>query len=218
MDLPQIPKLHLRMRRSYWLARIALATRVLLAAGFIPTGLVKLLGQRFTTETSDTPVGVFFEALYQTGVYWQFLGWAQIIAGVLILVPRTAAFGAGCFFAIILNIFMITISMDFAGTPVITGLMLLAAFALLLWDFHRWQRLLFDIPYWEPDPLPSPRWASLERLLIAVGAGGGMTFFLGMRGLVSPLAATIGLGVAAIAALALGGLWIAQDIFPHRGS
>ncbi len=212
MVLPTAARLHLSIRRSHWLARSALATRILLAAGFIPTGLVKALGQRFTTGTGETPVGAFFEALYQTGVYWQFLGWAQIVAGVLILVPRTAVLGAASFFAIILNIFVITISMDFAGTPVVTGLMLLATVALLLWDFHRWQRLCFNLPLWEPDPLPSLRWAVAERMLIALGALGGMTFFLGTRGLVSPQATALGLGIAALAAMAVGGLWITQDI------
>lgn len=37
--------LHLAARRSLWLARLAVVTRILLATGFIPTGLVKVLGR-----------------------------------------------------------------------------------------------------------------------------------------------------------------------------
>lgn len=43
--------------------RFTLFTRVLLAAGFIPTGMVKLLGQRFTSISPGHPIGAFFEAM-----------------------------------------------------------------------------------------------------------------------------------------------------------
>jgi hypothetical protein len=43
------------------------------------------------------------------------------------------------FMPIILNVFMITHSIDFgSGTPVITTLMLLGCFYLLLWDYKKW--------------------------------------------------------------------------------
>ena len=51
--------------------------------GFIPTGLVKLLGHRFTQISSDNPIGLFFEVLYQSGAYWHFIGAAQMVAGAL---------------------------------------------------------------------------------------------------------------------------------------
>jgi len=44
-------------------------TRIALAIGFIPSGLTKLLGNKFTLLTVDNPVGLFFEALYRTGYY-----------------------------------------------------------------------------------------------------------------------------------------------------
>jgi len=78
------------MRSQPLLYRLTLGTRVLLAAGFIPTGMVKLLGERFTTMSPDTALGGFFETLYQSGLYWQFLGATQVVAGVLILLPATA--------------------------------------------------------------------------------------------------------------------------------
>ena len=43
----------------------AIGTRVLLAIGFIPSGMKKVLGMRFTQLTVDTPIGFFFEAMYQ---------------------------------------------------------------------------------------------------------------------------------------------------------
>ncbi|HET6668759.1 MAG TPA: hypothetical protein VFH15_00875 [Pyrinomonadaceae bacterium] len=45
------------------------------------------------------------------------------------------------YFPLILNIFVITVSMHFTGTPVITGLMLLANIYLLCWDYDRLKRV-----------------------------------------------------------------------------
>lgn len=109
-------------------------TRVLLAVAFLPSGLVKLQGERFTRLGIDTPIGFFFEAFYRSGFYWNFLGASQLLAAALILIPRTRVFGALVYFPIILNIFLITVSMHFRGTPVVTGLMLLGSIWLLLWD------------------------------------------------------------------------------------
>jgi hypothetical protein len=53
------------------LYRLTLGTRVLLAVGFIPTGMVKLLGRRFTTMSPESGIGGFFETLYQSGPYWR---------------------------------------------------------------------------------------------------------------------------------------------------
>ncbi len=129
-----------------WLARIkgnrywrwfTWTTRVLLAIGFMPSGLTKALGNRFTSLSLDTTVGFFFEALYRSGFYWNFLGICQLSAALLLLIPRTATIGALIYFPIILNIFVITVAMHFRGTPIITGLMLLANIYLLCWDLDR---------------------------------------------------------------------------------
>jgi uncharacterized membrane protein YphA (DoxX/SURF4 family) len=117
-------------------------TRVLLAIGFTPSGLTKVLGNRFTLISPETPIGYFFEALYQSGFYWRFIGVAQLTAAVLLLIPRTAVLGAVVYFPIILNIFLITVSLHFKGTPFITGLMLLANLYLLFWDYDKFTFLL----------------------------------------------------------------------------
>ena len=81
--------------------------------------------------------GAFFGALHDTGFYYQFIGGAQLLAGLLLLFPRTAAVGAILYLCLIVNIFVITVSVDFGrGTPTITGLMLLA------WEYPRWKFLL----------------------------------------------------------------------------
>lgn len=132
-----LDRLHARARRSLWLGRLAIVTRILLALGFLPSGLKKAIGSRFTSLPLDNAVGFFFEALYRTGFYWNFLGLAQLTAAVLLLIPRTTTLGAVIYFPIILNIFIITVSVGFQGTPFITGPMLLGSIFLLAWDWHR---------------------------------------------------------------------------------
>jgi uncharacterized membrane protein YphA (DoxX/SURF4 family) len=136
--------LHAAARRLPALRRLAIVSRILLAMGFIPTGMVKLLGRRFTTISVDTPIGAFFEAMYQSGYYWNFIGLGQVVAGVLILIPVTSTLGAVMFFPIILNITVLTWSLQFPGTVYITALMLLANFFLLCWDYDRWQAILVE--------------------------------------------------------------------------
>ncbi|MBT8274178.1 MAG: hypothetical protein KJO77_10250 [Bacteroidia bacterium] len=130
-------KLHLKIYDQKLFRLFTWGTRILLALGFMPSGLKKLLGERFTILSLESPVGFFFEALYRTGYYWNFLGFIQILAAVLLLIPRTAFLGALLFFPIIINIFIIVVAMDFKGTPVIAGLMLLANLYLLFWDYKK---------------------------------------------------------------------------------
>lgn len=208
-----LDSLHLAARRSIWLQRLAAVSRILLATGFIPTGMVKVLNRRFTTlPGGDDPIGRFFEALYQTGGYWQFLGWAQVVSGVLLLIPRTAPLGAICFLPIMTNIFVITIALHFTGTTLITGLMLLAVVFLVLWDFHRWKRVLFSSPAHEPSLLPPLRWQRSERVVLTVGTLAGLVVFTVLRGLFPAEVFMPALITGALAALALLVVWIGQEL------
>ena len=117
-------------------------TRILLAFAFIPSGLKKLLGERFTILGVDDPVGFFFEALYQAGWYWNFLGFMQLLVAILLLIPRTTFLAALMYLPIIINILVIVIAMHFRGTPIIAGLMLLANIYLLFWDYKKVKQIV----------------------------------------------------------------------------
>ena len=171
------------------LYRLTLGTRVLLAVGFIPTGMVKLLGGRFTNMSPESAIGGFFETLYQSGPYWRFLGLAQVVAGLLVLSRTTATLGALAFFAIMLNVFVITLSYDFHFTPVVTGLMLLATLYLLLWDYDRLRGLFgLDVETEATNAqITRPRLSgALERGAYVAGLVAGLGFFGAMRGLAFP--------------------------------
>lgn len=127
------------IRTNYALTIFVWLTRYLLAFAFIPSGMKKLLGERFTSIGIDNPIGFFFEALYRSGMYWNFLGWSQVITALLMMTQRFSTIGNLIYFFIISNICCITIAMQFTGTWVITSLMLLASVCLLLWDANKFQ-------------------------------------------------------------------------------
>jgi hypothetical protein len=135
---------HASVTSNKWLQIFTAFTRVLLAIGFIPPSIKKIVGQPFTVLPDSNPVGHYFNALYQTGFYYEFLGWGQLIAALLLLFPRTAHLGALMFFPIIANIAVLTSSVGFAGTNYITAMMLIAATYLVAWDYDRLKAVLFS--------------------------------------------------------------------------
>ncbi|PTL82289.1 hypothetical protein [Vitiosangium sp. GDMCC 1.1324] len=175
--------LHARVAASPWLRRFTAFTRGLLAIGFIRPGLIKALGGRFTEQSVETPIGYFFDAMYRTGGYWRFIGISQVLAGLLLLMPRSGpTVGALLFLPIILNIFVITVSVGFDGTWLVTGLMLLAVLYLVCWDYPRWKGVLF-----EPSPVRSVPPASepvpwVLTLVTALGIQGLMGMMMGLKG------------------------------------
>jgi uncharacterized membrane protein YphA (DoxX/SURF4 family) len=147
MGIPTLlDEIHLKVTRNIWLQRFTVFNRLTLAAAFLPSGFTKLMGERFTMLPVSNPVGYFFDALYQTGFYYNFIGFMQLFAALLLLFPRTATLGALVYFPIVLNICLITISVGFQGTWVITTLMLLANLYLLCWDYDKLKGL-FPVKY-----------------------------------------------------------------------
>lgn len=132
---------YLRGRSSF--TAFVIYLRYLLGGAFVYSGIGKAMGGRFIQAGSlqippqGMTLDVFFETLYRTGIWWQFLGYSQVIAGLLLATQRFSSLGALLFLPISLNIFMITISMDFHATPFLTGSIVLANIGLLCWDFAK---------------------------------------------------------------------------------
>jgi uncharacterized membrane protein YphA (DoxX/SURF4 family) len=99
-------------------------SRILLAVGFIPTGLVKVLCHRFTSTVElNDPISAFFEVVHRTGAWWRFIGWGQLLVGVCLLVPRITTPGAVLFLPLLVNMLVLTVALHFTGTPILLGLM-----------------------------------------------------------------------------------------------
>src|SRR5204863_3319120 len=124
-----------------WLRYFTVFCRVALALGFIPSGVVKVMGERFTALPSNHPLGHYFDALFLTGYYYTSIGVAQLTAALLLLIPRTALLGALLYFPIILNICILTYATRFEGTRIAT-FMVLACTWLLVWDYNRLKHIL----------------------------------------------------------------------------
>ncbi len=133
----RLDTLHAKVQQNKLLQYFTVFNRIILAIAFLPSGLTKLLGNRFTQISIDNPIGLFFEGFYQTGFWYRFVGFAQVFAAILLLIPRTSTLGAVVFFPIVLNIAIITWSLNFQGTWIITTAMLLANLYLLCWDYDK---------------------------------------------------------------------------------
>ncbi|HKX82589.1 MAG TPA: hypothetical protein VJL58_00085, partial [Pyrinomonadaceae bacterium] len=138
-----LDSLHGSITHRWYLQLFTAFIRCLLAIGFIPPSIPKILHKPFTVLPDSNPVGHYFNALYQTGFYYEFIGWSQIVAALLLLFPRTAHIGALMFLPIILNIAVLTSSVGFKGTWVITIMMSLAAVWLVAWEYDRLKPIVF---------------------------------------------------------------------------
>lgn len=130
-------RLHVRVKQNRWLRYFAVFNRIGLALGFLPSGFVKINGERFTSLSVNHPMGNYLEALHRTGYYYTFIGILQITAAILLLIPRTALLGALIYFPIILNICILTFAVRFEGSWVSSPLMVLANLYLLCWDYDK---------------------------------------------------------------------------------
>lgn len=136
-------------KATIWLQVLVIYTRYLLGGAFVFASLVKIMGHRFTNSSGELdPIRSaphLFETLYNSGLYWQFLGLGQLVAGFFLMTQRYALLGVLIFLPIISNIFVITISYDFSYTFLVTGTMLVATLGLLAWDWDR-LRVVVSLP------------------------------------------------------------------------
>ena len=168
-------KLISRLKQRKILQILTIFLRYLLGAAFVHASIFKIVGIRFTPKSGEkAPIASlahFLEAMYQSGIYWYFIGWGQLLAGFLVMSQIFSTLGAVTFFPIMLNIFIITIKFEHPTIFLITSLMLLANFYLLLWD---WNKLKFVV-------LPEPNFYSennAEFLRRKVWVYVGVLFFL----------------------------------------
>lgn len=139
---------NLKQKRLFQTFTIGL--RYLIGSAFVFASIVKIEGQRFTSESGENyPINTawhYFETMYRSGIYWNFIGWGQLIAGFLLMSQIFSTLGAVAFFPIITNVFFVTFSYSFGGTTIITSLMLLANIYLLIWDWDKLKVIVHSNP------------------------------------------------------------------------
>ncbi|MDX2361764.1 MAG: DoxX family membrane protein [Crocinitomicaceae bacterium] len=120
----------------YWCVRAGMGLT------FILSGIKKLPGVKFTELPLDNPVGSFFNAMYETGFYWNFIGYFQIAVGVLIFFKRFVVVSSLLMMPVTVNIFLVSISLNMQGTPFITSAMLLGNLFLIIWNYKNYMTIL----------------------------------------------------------------------------
>lgn len=163
-----LDRIHHEVRQSRWMWLFSLFCRCSLALGFIPAAIVKLMDERFASGLhTNHPMGAYLEALHHTGSYYTFIGVIQLLAAVLLLIPRTVTLGAFLYLPVIVNITVLTYAVRFDGSMFTAPLMTLANLYVLAWNYDKWQHILpFDRG---PDDdsgsaPPRPREGFLRRL------------------------------------------------------
>ncbi|SEO21352.1 hypothetical protein [Mucilaginibacter sp. OK283] len=176
--MSRIEELYYEVKADKWFKRFAVFCRVALAASFIPAGYIKIMGERFAAGLpSNNPLGHYFDALHLTGYYYAFIGVAQIITAILLLIPRTALLGALMYFCFIVNICVLTYATRFDGTRGVT-MLLLANLFLLIWDYDRLKYILpFKQPKTAPQVLKKPLGRRL-RIIFFAGSFAVLAFII----------------------------------------
>lgn len=113
---------------------------------------------------------------YGLSLWGEFVAWSQVLIGLLLMSQRFATIGAIMSLPLILNIFVITVSLGFGGTPYLNAFLIALNIFLLAADYHKLKFLFFDdvtpcrrIPlrrnYWKIDLL----WLAALVLCLAAG-------------------------------------------------
>jgi uncharacterized membrane protein YphA (DoxX/SURF4 family) len=147
----RLEELHAKVRSNRWMRYFTTFTRLALVAGFLPAGYVKIIGERFTDLHNNQPMGHYLEALHHTGYYYTFVGCAQILAALLLLIPRTVVLGTLLYLPIILNICILSLAVRFEGSLLTAPLMVIACVYLLCWHYDR---VKYIFPFHQPPSAP----------------------------------------------------------------
>jgi hypothetical protein len=178
--MKQFNKLLLRIKQYELLQLFTIYLRYLIGSAFVfaAFGMGKIIPffDKSVIGQGDpnSPITHAFSSFIHSDLYWSFIGWSQLIAGILLVTQRFARFGLMIYLPIIANIFMLTYSYHFQGTDIVTGLMLLAALYLALWEGDKLQYLFIE-PTTDNLTLAKP---TIERLPIWGYAGVGMVALL----------------------------------------
>ncbi len=83
-------------------------------------------------------------AKYGLGLFARFVAMGQVVAGGLLLTQRFATLGAVMSFPMLLCILMVTISLQWQGTPYVNAVFLAMNSYLLAYDYHKLKFLIAE--------------------------------------------------------------------------
>ena len=125
-------------------SKLIIAIRLFLGIIFFTAGMAKL----FYEHKFPGIIGpVWLEerlAEHGLGLYARFIAASQILVGLLLLTQRFATLGAILLFPMLLDIFMVTVSLEWQGTPYVNFVLLVLIGWLLAYDYHKLKFILFE--------------------------------------------------------------------------
>ena len=146
-----------------------LAIRILLVGQLMGYGLAKViplqmpfpyLSQLLTPYGKFSPMGVLWSSIGAAPSYEIFAGFAELLAGVLILFPRTTTLGAILCMADMANVFMLNMSYD-VPVKLLSFQLFLLGFFLLFPELPRFINFFFlnrnAMPSAQPELFSTPR-------------------------------------------------------------
>lgn len=153
-----------------------IGTRILLGFIFFTAGMGKLTQGHYFPLTMFPMSLAKILAPYGLSLWGEFVAWSQVIIGFLLMSQRFATIGAIMSLPLILNIFVITVSIGFGGTPYLNAFLIALNLFLLAADYHKLKFLFFDdITPCKPIPLRRDFWKIdllwLVALMLCLSAG-----------------------------------------------
>jgi len=119
---------------------------VFLGLIFFSSGMAKL----FSEHAFPSLIGPVWleEKLAEHGLalYARFIAYMQLLTGFLLISQRFATLGALLLVPMLVNIFMITFSQQWTGTPWVVLVLLMMNLWLLYFDYHRLKFIFTDDP------------------------------------------------------------------------
>lgn len=79
---------------------------------------------------------------YGLGFFARFVAWSEALIGLLLLTRRFSVLGSIMLVPLLVNMLMVTISLEWQGTPTILGFFLLLNVLLLAYRFDDWKSIL----------------------------------------------------------------------------
>lgn len=105
---------------------------------------------------------------YDLGMFAVFIAWSEAIIGLLLLTKPTRVLGAIMLVPLVLNILMVTVSMQWRGTPWVITFFLVANVFLLVFHYPRWRPIVDPVLEWLDSRQPD-RAGIFRRIVLASG-------------------------------------------------
>lgn len=110
-------------------------------------------------------------AEYGLGLYGTFIAYSELGVGLLLLNKRLSTFGAVMAFPIWVNIFVVTVSLQWQGTPLQVAFFIVLNLVLLIWDWHK-------LKYIFMEPTQETRLIAPARIRKLSDPGKGLSTFI----------------------------------------